>query len=370
MRQRHSSLCESSPTSRKLSSVFSVCAKTETPDEPKTVFFSLGVLSSEGICKVFDQNADGYVRGETSACLFLQKAKNSRRIYAQVIGTKINSDGFKEQGITFPSTKAQKHLMTEIYEDSGVDASDLAFLEVHGTGTEVGDPQEVEAIDSALAKKRQKQLLVGSVKASIGHTEPASGVCSIIKVLIAMETGLIAPNINLKKIKDGMEGFEKGRMKVVTELTKLEGDDAIVGINNFGFGGNNGHAILRRFKKRKINRGLPEDDIPRLVCVSGRSEEAVLNLLADVNNTPLDAEYVGLLHHIHQTQSQNQSFRGYAIISKDGLVKSSSKFFTGQQLPLYVFFGHFARNYKLLGSYLLNFPVFTKTIAWYVVKLV
>jgi fatty acid synthase len=228
---------------------------------------------------VFDQDASGYGRGEAIASIFLQKAKNARRIYAQIINTKANSDGFKEQGITFPSTLAQKQLMTEIYDESGIHPSELSFLEAHGTGTQVGDPQEVEAIDDALARKRDKPLLVGSVKSSMGHTEPASGVCSIIKVLIAMETGLIAPNINLKQIKVGMKGFEQGRMKVVLDLTELEGDEALVGVNNFGFGGNNCHTVLKRFKKKKVDGGVPKDDVPMLVCVSGRTEEAVLSLL-------------------------------------------------------------------------------------------
>jgi fatty acid synthase len=71
-----------------------------------------------------------------------------------------------------------KQLMTEIYDESGINPSELSFLEAHGTGTQVGDPQEVEAIDDALARKRHKPLLVGSVKSNMGLTEPASGVCS------------------------------------------------------------------------------------------------------------------------------------------------------------------------------------------------
>jgi fatty acid synthase len=183
---------------------------------------------------VFDQDASGYVKGEAIASIFLQKTKNARRIYAQIINTKVNSDGYKEQGITFPSTLTQQLLMTEIYDESGIHPSELSFLEAHGTGTQVGDPEEVEAIDHALARKRDKPLLVGSVKSSIGHTEPASAICSIIKLLIAMETGLIAPNIYLKQIKAGMKEFEQGRMKVVTHLTELEGS---CGNQQFGFRG-------------------------------------------------------------------------------------------------------------------------------------
>src|SRR5699024_7044910 len=141
--------------------------------------------------------------------------------------------------------------------------NELIFMEAHGTGTEVGDPQEVEAIDCAIARKRNKPLLIGSVKCSVGHTEPSSGFCSLAKVLIAMETGLIPPNIHLKKIKRGMLGFEEGRLIPVTEITKLK-NEGFIGINNFGFGGNNCHLLLKNFNKLK---NKIEDDLPRLVCV-------------------------------------------------------------------------------------------------------
>ncbi|RZB39148.1 ketoacyl-synt, Ketoacyl-synt C, PS-DH and/or Thiolase N domain containing protein [Asbolus verrucosus] len=325
-------------------------------------FFRLGVLSSDGRCKVFDQEADGYVRGEAVACIFLQKSKDAKKIYAQVLHTKLNCDGFKPLGITYPSNQMQDKLMTEVLEESGFGPSDVSFLEMHGTGTEVGDLQEEAAVDCALGKKRQKPLLVGSVKSSIGHTEPASGLCSIIKVIIAMETGLIAPNINLNKIKEGMEGFEQGRLNAVTELTELEGEEAIVGINNFGFGGNNSHLLLRRFNKKKVNGGLPDDDIPRLICVSGRTEESLQEILDNLNHNPIDCEFVSLLHDLFSKNILNHLYRGYTIISNDGPLKSSVKFFGEQQPPLYIYFGQFDRSFKILGKYLLNFPVFKATM--------
>ncbi|KAJ3652433.1 hypothetical protein Zmor_018397 [Zophobas morio] len=259
-------------------------------------FFRLGVLSPDGIPKVFDEDANGYVRSEACTCIFLQKSKNAKRIYARIINAKSNCDGFKKGGLTFPSSQIQEELMTEVYKESNINPSKVSYVEAHGTGTQVGDPIEVNAIDRALAKKCGKQLLIGSVKSNIGHPEPASGMCSIIKVLIAMETGFIPPNKNLRRVRKGLEGIEQNRIKIVTEATELLDNDAIVGLNNFGFGGSNCHVILQRFKKQKINGGLPKDDVPRLICVSGRTNEAVLKILDDVSNKSLDEEYVGLLH--------------------------------------------------------------------------
>ncbi|XP_063924749.1 fatty acid synthase-like [Zophobas morio] len=326
-------------------------------------FYGLSLLSYDGVCKVFDENANGYVRSEACACLFLQKAKNTNRIYAKVINVKANNDGFKDEGITYPSSEMQEKLMAEIYRESNISPSSLSYIEAHCTGTRVGDPEEVRAIDEALAKNREQQLLIGSVKSNTGHTEPPSALCSIIKVVIAMETGFIPPNINLDRIRRGLEGIEQNRMKVVTDTTELLEDDAIVGVNNFGFGGSNIHVMLQRFNKLKIDGGLPKDDVPRLICVSGRTEEAVLKILNCVSSKSLDAEYVGLLNQLYKKNISNHSYRGYAIVSKRGVLSMSSQRLPIKQPRLHIFFGQFVKNFKLLGSYLLQFLPFRNVIS-------
>ena len=320
----------------------------------------MGVLSHDGVPKIFDQDANGYVRGEAGGCLFLQKCKNAKRIYSKIINVKVNTDGIKKKGMTFPSSRMQEKLMAELYKESNINPSRLSYVETHGTGTQAGDPQEMKAIDRALAKKCEKQLLVGSVKSNIGHTELASGICSIIKVLIAMETGFIPPSINLKRIRTGLEGFEQKRMKVVTETTELLDHEAIVGVNNFGFGGNNCHMILQRFKKHKLDGGLPKDDIPRLICVSGRTQEAVLKILNHVSNKSLDEEYVGLLHQLYKMNIPNHLYRGYAVVSKHGVDSMSSKLLPLQKPKLYVFFGQFVKNFRILAIHLRKFSIFNK----------
>lgn len=140
------------------------------------------MLSEDGCCKCFDEDADGYARSEAIAVTFLQKAKNAKRIYATVIHAKTNCDGYKEQGITFPSSKIQSTLLKEFYEECSVPTTSIPYIEAHGTGTKVGDPEEINAIDQVFTKGRSNPLKVGSIKSNLGHTEPASGVCSIAKV--------------------------------------------------------------------------------------------------------------------------------------------------------------------------------------------
>ncbi|XP_011705436.1 PREDICTED: fatty acid synthase-like, partial [Wasmannia auropunctata] len=113
-------------------------------------FARLGVLSSDGYCRPFDTGADGYSRSETVTVIYLQKAKNAKRIYGICPHIKINSDGYKEEGITYPSTLIQSTLLTEFYNECGISKLCLDYIEAHGTATKAGDPPEINAIYNVL----------------------------------------------------------------------------------------------------------------------------------------------------------------------------------------------------------------------------
>lgn len=144
----------------------------------------LGVLSSDGYCKPFDEEGTGYMRSETVAVVYLQKAKDARRIYASIVHGKINCDGFKSEGITFPSVEKQTLLLKEFYKECEISPNELSYMEAHSTGTLAGDPVEVMSIDQALCSQRNNPLMIGSVKSNVGHSEGASGFCQIVKVYL------------------------------------------------------------------------------------------------------------------------------------------------------------------------------------------
>ncbi|XP_014482327.1 PREDICTED: fatty acid synthase-like [Dinoponera quadriceps] len=273
-------------------------------------FFRLGVLSVDGYCKPFDESGTGYMRSEAIAIVYLQKAKDARRIYATYVYAKTNSDGFKQEGITYPSFSMQKKLLEEFYNECDVAPEMLSYMEAHGTGTPAGDPVEVDAIDQSLCSKRSTPLLMGSVKSNLGHSEPTSGLCQVAKVLIAMETGIIPPNMHYETPRKEITAICEGRIKIITEPTSWGG--GYVGINSFGFGGGNCHVLLKSNPKNKIKHET-SDDLPRLVLVSGRTEEAVKTLLDDVNSRQLDVEYIALLHRLHAENIEGHPYRGYTI---------------------------------------------------------
>ncbi|XP_077256657.1 fatty acid synthase-like isoform X4 [Temnothorax americanus] len=261
-------------------------------------FYRLGVLSSDGYCRPFDEAGSGYMRSDAMTVVYLQKAKNAKRIYATFVYGKTNCDGFKEEGITFPSFKVQKMLLKEFYEECGISPSELSYMEAHATGTIVGDPAEITSIDQTLCAKRN--TLMGSIKSNLGHSEPASGLCQIAKILLAMETGIIMPTIHFKCPRKELTAIIEGRIKIVTEPTEWEG--GYVGINSFGFGGANCHILLKSNPKQKINNGASNNDLSRLVIVSGRTEKAVKIILDDYvdfvigNPEHVDIKFEVLLH--------------------------------------------------------------------------
>lgn len=120
-----------------------------------SIYSCVGLLAKDGKCKVWDKDADGFVRSETIGCLVLQRRSQAKRVYATVLHSKVNSDGFKSVGLFAPYWARQRDLMVQTYEEANVDPNDLSYFEAHGTGTNVGDPQEAKAIAEAYCKNRK-----------------------------------------------------------------------------------------------------------------------------------------------------------------------------------------------------------------------
>ncbi|KAF9794028.1 hypothetical protein SFRURICE_010511, partial [Spodoptera frugiperda] len=311
-------------------------------------FVRLGLLSPEGACKSFDNSANGYVRSEAIVAIFLQKAKDSRRVYAQVVYGKTNCDGYKEHGILYPASATQKVLLKEFYEEC----------------TKVGDPQELEAIDEIFCTGRKGPLLIGSIKSNLGHTEPASGLCSIAKMCIAYNTGYIPPNIHFKTPREGVAALAEKRMAVVTEKTPW--GRGMSGVNSFGFGGANTHALLKDVARAKVNNGIPSDNLPRLACVSGRTESAVARILDDLGSRTVDVDQIRLLHAIHDDDIAGHDFRGYILLgstpTKSVQLAREIQYFSGVRRPVWFVYSGMGSQWAGMAKELMRIPVFAAAI--------
>ncbi|XP_017771571.1 PREDICTED: fatty acid synthase-like [Nicrophorus vespilloides] len=321
-------------------------------------FARLGVLSPDGACKSFDESANGYARSEGICAIVLQKSIDAKRIYAEVLHSKTNCDGFKEQGITYPSGKVQRVLLDEFYEECGVPPSSLSYVEAHGTGTKVGDPEELGTLDVVFCKDRTTPLLIGSVKSNIGHNEPSSGLCSVIKVIIGMENDMIPPNINYKTPRSGIAAFSEGRLKVVADKTPVPEGNGLFGINSFGFGGANSHLLLRR--NCKLSNDKIKDSTPRLVCIGGRSEKIVNNFFDELNKIKLNADFIGLLQESFKYQIAGYLFRGYAIITDEGIQQKCLTYYDGAPTAVKCKFASANGIFRI--DELLQFPIFAQFV--------
>nr|XP_049698956.1 fatty acid synthase [Helicoverpa armigera]XP_049698957.1 fatty acid synthase [Helicoverpa armigera] len=327
-------------------------------------FSRLGVLSPDGRCKSFDNSANGYARSEAIVVVFLQKAKDSRRVYAQLLHAKTNCDGYKEQGITYPAGHIQKLLLSEFYEECSIPPHILEFVEAHGTGTRVGDPEELLAIDEIFCTGRKGPLRIGSIKSNLGHSEPASGLCSIAKMCIAYSTGYLPPNLNYNVPREGVAALAENRLQVVTDKTPW--GRGMSGVNSFGFGGANAHALLKNVARDKVNNGIPSDDLPRLVCASGRTESAVARILDDLESRTVDAELVRLYHAIHDDDIAGHVVRGYTLLgstpTKSVSLAREIQYFSGVRRPVWFVYSGMGSQWAGMGKELMRIPVFAAAI--------
>lgn len=209
----------------------------------------LGTASAEGRCFTWDDRASGYGRGEGVSALILKPLdaalRDGDQVHSIIRTTGLNQDG-KTTTITSPSTEAQIKLIRECYRRTGLDFSDTGYVEAHGTGTQVGDTIEAEALAKTFGSSREENdpIIVGSVKTNIGHTEPVSGLAAIIKATFALKHAIIPPNLNYITTNPAIRLRDWHLQVPTTPIAWPKNKLLRASVNNFGYGGTNGHAIL------------------------------------------------------------------------------------------------------------------------------
>lgn len=244
-----------------------------------------GVLNAEASCNTFSANANGYTRGEAIVSVFLKPLSVAEQdgspIRAVISGAAVNCDG-KTRGITQPSSDAQEALIRRAYEVAGLSTfSRTGFVECHGTGTKVGDPIEVEAVGRVFGA-RPTPTYIGSVKANLGHSEGASGLTSLLKVILALEHRTIPPQIKAWPLNPEIP-FARDGLIVPSEVTPWPvGCDELASINSFGVGGSNAHIILESSAAYKISRedaasrrSTADENAPQLLLFSANKPDSL-----------------------------------------------------------------------------------------------
>ena len=221
-------------------------------------FSKLGVLSPTGSSKSFDAAADGYARAEGFAAVLVKRLNLALRdgdhIYSVITGSAINANG-RGKSLTMPEAEAQGMTIRAAYARANRNPADAFYVELHATGTLVGDPIEVNGAGRVFSKGRDPKntLRVGSVKSSIGHAEGCSFLASLIKVSLMLHNKEIIPNIRFNKPNPKID-FVGGMMKVQTELEKISSNMAasdgkfVASVSTYGVGGANAHVVVESFE--------------------------------------------------------------------------------------------------------------------------
>ncbi|MCC5632195.1 type I polyketide synthase [Nostoc sphaeroides CHAB 2801] len=212
----------------------------------------LKALSPDGRCKTFDAQANGYVRSEGSGFVVLkplsQALADNDQIYALIRGSAINHDG-RSKGLTVPFGPAQEALIRQALDNAGVAPDQISYVELHGTGTPLGDPIEAIALGTVLATDRLpgNYCAVGSVKSNIGHLEAASGIAGLIKVALSLKHQQIPQNLHFHQPNPYIP-FDTLPIRVQQSLTPWPqgSNPAFAGISSFGFSGTNAHVVLEQ----------------------------------------------------------------------------------------------------------------------------
>ncbi|GAW15899.1 hypothetical protein ANO14919_053210 [Xylariales sp. No.14919] len=210
---------------------------------------AMHMLSPDGTSHTFDDRANGYGRGEGIGGILVKRLSDAIRdgdtIRAVIRGTGTNVDG-KTPSVTMPSGEAQAELILSTYAEAGLPLDDTRYVELHGTGTPVGDPIELSAISSTFGAHASDEnpVYVSSIKPNIGHTEGCAGLAAVIKAVLCLERGYILPTANVSKINPKLRFAEWNLALPEKAIPWPTSGLRRISVNSFGFGGANAHVIL------------------------------------------------------------------------------------------------------------------------------
>jgi myxalamid-type polyketide synthase MxaB len=210
----------------------------------------LGALSPDGKCKTFDAAANGYGRGEGCGVIVLKRLSdaisNDDVIAAVIRGSATNHDG-SSSGFTVPNGLAQQELLRRALRNAEVEPEQVGYVETHGTGTQLGDPIDVEALSEVFGRNRalDRPLIIGSVKTNIGHLEAAAGIAGLLKVVLSLQHHEIPPHLHFRKPNPHIRWSEIP-VKVPTAPMPWDAADKkrLAGVSSFGLSGSNAHVVL------------------------------------------------------------------------------------------------------------------------------
>ncbi len=253
------------------------------------------ILSKSGRCKVFDAQAEGYVRSEGAGMIILKSLAKAQsdgdHILAIIRSSTVNQDG-RSQGLMAPNPTAQIQLTQENLHKAGLCANDLDYIEAHGTGTVLGDPLEINALAMSFANTNRKQpLFIGSVKSQMGHLEAAAGMASLFKTVLAIKAKMFPAQKHLETLNPLLK-LSDIPAEIPTKATPwlTSGEPRRAAINAFGFTGTNAQLIIEEAKQDPTQAFKNTDQRLCLLVLSATTSVALKKLIQSYRSYLLQTE--------------------------------------------------------------------------------
>ena len=237
--------------------------------------------SKDGHCRAFSEGATGTIFSNGVGVVLLKRLEDARRdgdpILAVILGSAINNDGREKIGYTAPSVAGQAEVIRRAMLQGGVKPETISYIEAHGTGTPLGDPIEIEALNLAFAgvKAGAKSCPIGSLKTNMGHLTAAAGVAGLIKTVLALQHREIPANLNFSAPNPAIP-FDQGPFYVnqQRQAWKAGNGPRRAGVSSFGVGGTNAHLVVEEAPV-PIVPARPEPPACRIVTLSARTAAAL-----------------------------------------------------------------------------------------------
>ncbi len=289
--------------------------------ENNIIFSKSGMLSPTNHCHTFDEDADGYVRGEGCGMIVLKRLddalRDGNKIYAVIHGSAVNQDG-ASNGMTAPNLNAQIKVMQAALKTARITAGQVSHIEAHGTGTPLGDPIEWEGIRQVYGEGRNAPLYITSLKTRIGHLEAASGIAGLIKTTLSLYHQTIPAHLHFKKLNSKIHPQEN--MIVPTTAVAVTSEESLyAGVSSFGFSGTNAHLILGMAPKQDCSISL-EKEPPCLWTLSAKDERTLdeyLQLYKQFGKKISTLEFVAMCYQL-QTGRNHFPYRCFIVANNKG----------------------------------------------------